>query len=69
VFATYDEDTIAAIATPAGEGGIGIIRLSGQCALAIADELFAGSRRQSLLAVPNFSLHHGYIVHLRGYDT
>jgi tRNA modification GTPase len=63
VFATYDEDTIAAIATPAGEGGIGIIRLSGQCALAIADELFAGSRRQSLLAVPNFSLHHGYIVH------
>ena len=31
------EDTIAAIATPAGQGGIGIIRISGQDAVAIAD--------------------------------
>src|SRR6186997_2833854 len=31
------EDTICAIATPAGEGGIGIVRLSGARALAIAN--------------------------------
>ncbi len=34
------DDTIAAIATPAGEGGIGIIRLSGKDALPIAMRLF-----------------------------
>ncbi|MGB4574301.1 MAG: hypothetical protein WBI79_04820, partial [Kiritimatiellia bacterium] len=31
-------DTIAAIATPPGEGAIAIIRLSGPRALAIADQ-------------------------------
>jgi tRNA modification GTPase len=33
-------DTITAIATPPGEGGIGVIRLSGKDALAIALRLF-----------------------------
>ena len=33
-------DTITAIATPPGEGGIGIIRISGKNALAIAHQLF-----------------------------
>ena len=32
------EDTICAIATPAGEGGIGIVWLSGSQALRIADK-------------------------------
>ena len=35
------DDTIAAIATPLGQGGIGIARLSGEKSLAIADEVFA----------------------------
>jgi len=34
------QDTIAAIATPLGQGGIGIVRLSGADALAIAQKLF-----------------------------
>jgi tRNA modification GTPase len=34
------EDTIAAVATPAGEGGIGIIRISGAEAFAVADQVF-----------------------------
>ena len=34
------EDTIAAISTPVGEGGIAIIRISGPRALAIADAVF-----------------------------
>ena len=38
------EDTIAAISTPIGEGGIAIIRLSGPSALRIADSLFNTSR-------------------------
>src|SRR5437016_4990341 len=45
------EDTIAAIATPAGVGGIGIIRLSGGKALSIAggfliDKKVVESKRQ-----------------------
>ncbi len=36
---TLDRDTIAAIATPPGQGGIGIIRLSGPRALAIAERI------------------------------
>jgi tRNA modification GTPase len=35
-------DTIAAIATPLGEGGIGIVRLSGAEALSIASKVFSG---------------------------
>ena len=34
------EDTIAAIATPPGEGGIGIIRISGEKAKDILDRIF-----------------------------
>ena len=33
-------DTIAAIATPVGEGGLAVIRISGPQALAVADEIF-----------------------------
>lgn len=35
-----DKDTIAAIATPPGEGGVGIIRISGKDARSILDALF-----------------------------
>lgn len=42
------DDTIAAIATPMGEGGIGIIRLSGPEAIAIASKLFVSARGRSL---------------------
>ena len=66
---TYDEDTIAAISTPPGEGGIGIIRLSGQRALPIVEVLFSASRKQSLLTASNFSLQHGYIIHPETHKT
>ncbi len=58
-----DEDTIAAIATATGEGGIGIIRLSGTQALNIAQRVFVGSRQFSQQDVPAYSLLHGRIVH------
>ena len=38
------EDTIAAISTPIGEGGIAIIRISGSQALAIADTMFVSTK-------------------------
>ena len=53
-------DTIVAIATPPGEGAIGIIRLSGSAAIAIADVIFPG---KDLSAQHTHSLHFGKIVH------
>jgi len=38
------DDTICAIATPAGMGGVGIVRLSGPEALPLAQKAFQGSR-------------------------
>lgn len=39
------EDTIAAVSTPPGSGGIAVIRISGGGAIAIADSVFVGSQR------------------------
>jgi tRNA modification GTPase len=41
--ATDHEDTIVAISTPPGEGGVGIVRLSGAHAIEIASKLFRSS--------------------------
>ena len=49
------DDTIAAISTPIGQGGIGIIRLSGKEALAVADKIFTakdGKERQAIRLIP-----------------
>jgi tRNA modification GTPase len=40
-------DTIAAIATPPGQGGVGIVRVSGSRVWKIADEIFQGSELPS----------------------
>jgi len=49
------QDTIVAISTPIGEGGIGIVRLSGRDARAIAQRLFPGQ-------LVNRCLVYGHIV-------
>ncbi len=53
-------DTIAAIATPPGIGAIGVVRLSGTRALAIANTLFPA---KDLLAQPPNTLHVGLLKH------
>lgn len=55
-------DTIAAIATPPGEGGIGIIRLSGNKAVDIADALFRGLGDRYLSVFEERRLNYGHIV-------
>ena len=55
------EDTIAAISTPLGEGGIGIVRISGPQALRIADRLFRGKVKPSRAST--YTLHYGHIVY------
>lgn len=56
----FVEDTIAALATPPGTGALGVIRLSGPDALAIADAVFQG--RKKLSAVRGYTVHFGEIV-------
>lgn len=55
------DDTIAAISTPPGEGGIGIVRLSGKDARRIVQVFFQGSHCGALDAARPYRLHHGYI--------
>ena len=43
------EDTIAALATPPGEGALAVIRISGLQALSVADTIFRGARRPSAM--------------------
>lgn len=45
---TSPDDTIAALATPPGEGGIGIVRLSGDQAISIASRIFVSSRGRDI---------------------
>lgn len=55
-------DTIAAIATPAGEGGIGIIRLSGPQAVAIADRVFRAKSGERVADQDSHTVRYGHIV-------
>ena len=55
-------DTIAAIATPPGEGAIGIIRISGQEALACARRLFRSAGGRPLDDPRPRYLYHGSVV-------
>jgi tRNA modification GTPase len=53
-------ETIAAIATPLGEGGIAVIRISGEDAVEVGHHVFRS--RQPLTAVPTHTVHYGHIV-------
>ena len=56
------DDTIAAIATPRGEGGIGIIRVSGPQAIPIASQLFHPSGSIKIDKLPSHTLTHGHVI-------
>ncbi|MGB8656449.1 MAG: tRNA uridine-5-carboxymethylaminomethyl(34) synthesis GTPase MnmE [Candidatus Zixiibacteriota bacterium] len=54
------EDTIAAISTPLGEGGIGIVRISGKDSIRIAEGIFRGENPVSRL--PSHRATYGEII-------
>ena len=58
------DDTIAAIATPLGDGGLALVRLSGVEALAIAERCFRplGKSSQKPTAAATHTIHYGEIV-------
>ena len=55
-----ETDTIAAIATPSGEGGIAVIRVSGPKAIAVVGRGFVG--KKELNDVPTQTAHVGRFV-------
>ncbi|HNX91350.1 MAG TPA: tRNA uridine-5-carboxymethylaminomethyl(34) synthesis GTPase MnmE, partial [Candidatus Omnitrophota bacterium] len=60
------KDTITAISTPMGKGGIGIIRLSGNKAFSIADAIFVPGKKNKPSECPTHTVHHGYIIDPNG---
>lgn len=56
------DDTIAAVSTPLGEAGIGIVRLSGRDALSIADKIFISKEKKQPSKFKTYSTHYGWVV-------
>ena len=56
---TTEFDTIAAISTPPGEGGISIIRLSGDEVFSVIQKLFKG---RDLTKVASHTINYGHII-------
>ncbi len=52
-------DTITAIATPKGDGGLGVIRISGDKSLFIAEKIFKSEK--NIQKFKPYTLHYGYI--------
>ena len=49
-------DTIAAIATPVGEGGISIIRVSGEKAIEISDSVFRAKHGKKISEMNTYTM-------------
>jgi tRNA modification GTPase len=56
------DDTIAAISTPVGQGGIGIVRISGPGSVRIADALFQPRKKSQPSYANTNRLQYGHII-------
>jgi tRNA modification GTPase len=56
------QDTIVALATPSGAGAIAIIRISGEQAIVIAQEVFQSVKGKDLTQQKSHTIHLGHIV-------
>lgn len=59
-------DTIAAIATSIGEGGISIIRVSGDKSIDIVDSIFIGRNNRKLNDFKSYTMRYGHIIDKNG---
>lgn len=57
-----DFDTVAAISTPAGEGAIAIVRMSGEAAVKIADKIYHGTKGKRLQDAASHTIHYGHLI-------
>lgn len=56
-----NKNTIAAISTPMGTGGVGIIRVSGESSIEIADKIFKAFSGKKLCSSDGYKAHYGRI--------
>ncbi len=56
------DDTIAAISTPIGEGGIGIVRVSGDRAVSLAEKVFRSPKGRMLAGSRSHTIVYGHVV-------
>ncbi len=56
------KDTIAAISTATGEAGIGIVRMSGEDSVRIADKVFRHIGQKNLTEIKNRMMSYGHII-------
>ena len=56
-----NNDTIAAVSTPSGQGGIGIVRISGSRALNILGHIFRPFRDIQVPELTSHTVHYGHI--------
>lgn len=56
------DETIAAVATPTGEGGVAIVRISGKNAFDVADKIFTGN----VHSYATHTAHYGQIINKNG---
>lgn len=56
------DETICAISTPQGEGGIAIVRISGDKAIEIADKIYTNPNGKKLMGVKSHTINYGHIV-------
>ncbi len=61
-----DDDTIIAQTTPAGNGAVALIRLSGSRAVEVTDEFFKGKRK--LADAPTHSISYGFFCDKQGLE-
>jgi tRNA modification GTPase len=54
-------DTIAAISTPRGEGGIGIVRISGDESLLILKKIFKTKSKKDVFNLKTYTINYGHI--------
>lgn len=57
-----NQETIVALATPSGAGAVAIIRISGNNAISIANEVFRSVRNKDLTKQKTHTIHLGHIV-------
>ena len=62
----FQNDTISAIATAAGNSGVGIVRLSGADSLNVAEKIFCAANGKSLTQAADRSIIFGYVKNFSG---
>lgn len=62
------DDTIAAVSTALGEGGIGIVRISGDKSMNILKKVFKSAKGKDVSKLNSYSMMYGYIIDPKTYE-